>query len=268
MGLFIGRPDAAVQAAAAASLQPSVAACILPVGLCMVPGEPLVIGQWYTGKFEVPCERGVCNYLDIEGLTHGTAALREAIQGPGLCGVSIGSGAQQAAPGNRQTLAEAWNSRFGIYKQRTGSPNPTDNQPDFTGYAFTAANWPARSDAFQAAGGYLDKKADYAAYDNSDGLNIKNPPYKDILTSSELGSPQYLGQDRRMVYFPIIDCPWDGHQTQVRGSACVLLLTPMEDAHQTFVVEYRGEVGSTDCASFGPPGGTGGMGPRVPTLVQ
>lgn len=267
MSLF-GHDNEAVTASAAASLQPSVAACVLPLGLCKRADEPLVVGQWYAGKFDVPCERGVCNYLDIEGQSSSASELREAIQGPGLCGVSIGAGVQQAKPGNMQTLAEAWNSRFGIYKKCSASPNPDENAPDLTGYAFTKdGNWAAGSDAFQAPGGFLDKRAANAGYDGSDKLDIKNS-YKCILGAGELGPPGDKGQDRRMVYLPIVTCPWDGKTTAVQGTACVLLLTPMQDSHQKFVVEYRGGLGSTDCATSGIPGGPGGTGPRVPTLVQ
>jgi Flp pilus assembly protein TadG len=267
MGLF-GHGTENVTGMAAASLQPAAAACILPVGICKAPGVPLEVGQWYPGKFKVPCDNGVCDYLNIEGLTNSASELRDALQGPGLCGVSIGSSALPAKPGNMQTLAEAWNSRFGIYKKCGASPNPDENAPDETGFAFTqAGNWPGGSNAFQAAGGFLDKRTAHAGYDGSDKLDIKNS-YKCILGASELGPPQNKGQDRRLVYLPIIDCPWDGHSTTVRGTACVLLLTPMEDAHQNFVVEYLGDETSMACATWGPPGGGGATGPRVPTLVQ
>jgi hypothetical protein len=126
-------------------------------------------------------------------------------------------------------------------------------------------NWPSGNNAYQAPGGYLDKRAAHAPYDGTDGLDIKSK-YQCILDSGQLATK---GQDRRLVNIPIIDCPWDGKTTNVRGTACVLLLTPMSgDPKDKFVVEYLGGAESNACGSFGPPGGTGGTGPRVPTLVQ
>jgi len=271
MGIF-GHETENVAAMAAASLQPAAASCYLPVGMCKVPGVPLVVGQWYEGKFGVQtCDSGVCNYLNLAGLTGSANELRDAIQGPGLCGVSINTPTVPAKPGNMQTLEDAWNSRFGIYKKCAASPNPDENPPDETGYAFTTGatgNWPTGHDAYSTAGGFLDKRVAYAGYDGTDGLNIKSK-YKCILDSAQLGPTQYKGQDRRLLYLPIIDCPWDGHATEVRGTACVMLLTPMSgDPKDKLVVEYLGGENSAACASYGPPGGAGGTGPRVPTLVQ
>jgi len=268
MSLF-GVSTEDVVATAVASAPPTGAtACMLPLGVCKTPGVPMVVGNWYPGKFGVPCDQGVCDYLDIEGMTHSADQLREAIQGPGLCGVTFGSSAIEAKPGNMSTLPEAWNSRFGVYKKCSGSPNPDENAPDFTGYAFTqAGNWPSGSNAYQAPGGYLDKRAAHAPYDGTDKIDIKNS-YKCILGASELGPPGNKGHDRRLVYLPVVDCPWDGHATSIQGVACVLLLQPMsDDPKDPFVVEYRGDQTSTACMSSGIPGG-GGTGPRVPTLVQ
>ena len=257
-----------VQAMATASLQPGVAACVLPLGICKVPGSPLVVGNWYPGKFEVPCDQGVCNYLDIEGLTHSASELGAAIRGPGLCGISIGAQAIEAKTGNMESLDEDWNSRFGIYKADCGtnSPNWDDNPPDHTGYAFTQkGNWPSGSNAYSATGGFLEKRAAHAAYDSNAGVDFGKP--KCITGQAKLAEK---GTDRRLVYLPIIDCPWDGHTTNVRGVACVLLLTPMgknKNVHP-FVVEYLGEAPSEACGTSGTPGGPGGTGPRVPTLVQ
>ena len=277
MGIF-GHETEDVAAMAAASLQPAAASCYLPIGLCKTPAVPLVVGNWYHGKTGVPCLSGVCNFVNIAGLTQNADDIRDVIQGRGVCEVSLGT-TIPAATGCKETVAEAWNSRFGIYKSNKvctgdpnpGSPNPAANAPDFTGFAFTTTNWPAGSNAYSAAGGYITKKDGHAAYDGSDGvLDLTQPPYKNycFLGPTQLGPPQNKAQDRRLVYLPIIDCPWDGkHQTTVRGTACVMLLTPMGKCDDEVYVEYLGE-NSAACASYGPPGGAGGTGPRVPTLVQ
>ena len=67
---------------ATASLQPGVAACVLPLGICKVPGNPLIVGNWYPGKFDVPCDQGVCNYLNIQGLTDSATRTGRGHTGP------------------------------------------------------------------------------------------------------------------------------------------------------------------------------------------
>ncbi len=263
MSLF-GVSTEDVVATAAASLQPGNAACFFPVGLCNSAADPLVPGHWYEGKGDVPCLKGACNFVDIAGLTHSANELKDVIAGPGVCGVTLGTSIP-AKTGCNESVIDSWNSRFDLFKSKkcTGFPNPVDNPPDFTGYAFTPKNWPAGENAYSAPGGYIDKRDAHALYDGSDGLDPQTMKKFDSCPDIETHA-----QDRRLVYLPVINCPWDGHVTSVQGSACVLLLTPMTKCTDAVLVEYIGMAGSEACASYGIPGGTGGTGPRVPTLVQ
>ena len=66
----------------------------------------------------------------------------------GRCGTRVND--TLGTPGVQASIADAWNGRFGIYKSNSG---PTLNRPDFTGYAYTATNWPSGQNAYSGTPG-------------------------------------------------------------------------------------------------------------------
>ncbi|MGH8808213.1 MAG: pilus assembly protein TadG, partial [Noviherbaspirillum sp.] len=174
-------------------------------------------------------------------------------------------------PGSISSLADDWNSRFGIY-----SPSLQQGEavPDFTGFAYTdaAGSWPSK---FNAYPDFVNQRTANASYQGnaSTGLNIKN--------NNTISTPAYLaanGADRRLAIVPVVDCSGfvSGSTAPVMSWGCVLMLHPLNQGGGSgtgstrMYLEYRGSVSdpASPCATMGGPGGPDSAGPRVPVLVQ
>jgi hypothetical protein len=175
-----------------------------------------------------------------------------------------------------QSLKDAWNSRFGLYKNG-GALDANTAPPDLTGYAYGPNNWPQGHDAYAD---YVSRQATFQSYgypadttaagNQTTGLDVQNSFRTSA--SGSAGPHGHGTQDRRVVAIPAVDCStWSSaHEVGVSGWVCALMVTPLSGPNEEVVLEYLGEAGAAGapCASYGHSGGPGGNGPRVPTLVQ
>lgn len=267
-----------VNAMGVATLAPSQTNCAIPLGLCSkgpAPGYGLSPGDWVNGRFSAGSgASGSFNWIDFTPPGGGESELAGLLTGQGQCNLSVNNKVgESGVMGN--AAAKAWNSRFGLYQGGGGNPNLTTAPPDFTGYSYTATNWPAQRDALPD---FLSRRAANASYgDTADtisagntltGLSISNA-YR-VSTHGASGEHAANGADRRLVTAPIVDCSgWASSSTvSIQAWACVLMLHPIGSSSDTVYMEYRGrsnEPGSP-CATSGLGGGTAG--PMVPVLVQ
>lgn len=266
MGVM-GISSGSVSAEAVARLSPSQAACAIPLGLCTeqtAKGSPspnwgFVEGIWYDGRFGAGGgSTGSYNWIDFTPPSGGASELAALLAGEGQCEVPTATLVGQT--GVAQSLANAWNTRFGLYK---GSYDPAANRMDWTGFAYTTTSWPAGADAYAD---FLDpRRTAHTPYQGNaaSGLSLHG-------FSASSSTAHAAGADRRVVAAPVVRCQdWETAQTvPIRDWACVLMLNPI-DGPDDVVLEFlgmAGEIGSP-CATLGMPGG-GGIGPQVPTLAR
>lgn len=278
----LGIQTATVGAEAIAKLSPSQSACAIPLGVCTThtsedspSGSPtpwsqwgLVKGIWYDGRFSPGSGlTGNYNWIDFSPPAGGASEAAALLAGEGQCEVPTASMVGQS--GEIQSLANAWNTRFGLYK---GSYDSTNNRMDKTGFAYTPTSWPVATHDANGDGkpdnAYADfqiKHATAVPYQGDAASGLKLTGYK---TSSP--TEYQNGTDRRVIAVPVIYCEdWAGSQTAIiRDWACVLMLAPIESPGNV-VLEFLGLAGKSGspCATLGLPGGGIG-GPMVPTLVK
>ena len=263
-----------VRAAATASLVPAQRHCAIPMAVCAPtasgPDFGLVPGQWISGRFSAGGGvTGSFNWIDYTPPAGGANELRALLRGRGQC--SLDASVQVGQPGNLgQAAARAWNTRFGLYQ--TGQDGPEVAAPDFTGHAYTPVNWPAQSGAL---GDFLSRRRSHDPYGSTvadgnarTGLKLSNA-YNPV---SSAQAHRDWGADRRLVVAPVVDCgDWVGSQTAaVQGWACLLMLHPIGGPGDDVRLEIIGPAGAvgSPCGSQGVPGEAGGIGARVPALVQ
>ena len=111
--------------------------CAIPIAMCSAaaagtPNLGFTPGTWYDGRMGAGGGlQGNYGWIRFEG--QGGKTLAEILAGPGMC--NIGGNLVDAEPGVSGGVAQAWNTRFGLY---SGSWNDIDNYPpDRTGYAYT-----------------------------------------------------------------------------------------------------------------------------------
>lgn len=280
----LGTGNQAVAAQAVATVAPSQTTCAIPIGICSQGSAPTFgfnVGQWYSGKFDsgTPGGTGSYNWIDFSPNSGGGAdELKDLLKGAGQCelppvGTLVG---QQGQIGG---LTDAWNSRFGAYKNG-GQYSATTSPPDFTGLGYTnttkmtfatATTWDPPQNAYSGTSttglqNYLAGQTARAPYQSTDPADIGNA-YK---PTSSAEHSQY-GANRRIAIAPIVNCQdlASSHPQPipVLGYACVLMLNPIKGPDDVFM-EFRGLANdsSSPCASYGIPGGSAG--PLVPVLVQ
>ncbi len=266
-----------VGAWAVATLKPSQANCAIPLGLCEKgagPGFGLTPGQWIGGKFGSGGGlTGSFNWVDFSPPSGGASELSALLAGQGQC--SLNTGTKVGQNGADESVATAWNSRFGLYKNGGGNPGLTTSPPDFTGYAYTAKDWPGQSNAY---GDFQTRRTAFSSYgDTIDtigngntiaGLGLANA--FNVATHGASGQLASYGADRRLVTAPILNCgAWASAQTiPIDGWACVLMLQPVDKPGDPIAMEYEGlsDAPGSPCATSGLGGGS--VGPLVPVLVQ
>lgn len=275
----MGLGDQIVAAEAVATLSPSQTTCAIPIGVCKQGSGAnfgLVTGKWYSGKFSAGSGgTGSYDWIDFTPPGGGASELKDLLAGAGQCNLPP-VGTPVGEQGQVTGLTDAWNSRFGVYKN--GGPyNATTAAPDFTGLAYTTATWPHADPATpqNAYSGtpdsgstlnYLAGQTARSPYQSTDPSAIGLPPFR---VSTVATHTQY-GANRRIAVAPVVDCAALSSPTQtvpVLGYACVLMLNPISGPTNV-ILEARGLASSpsSPCASFGLPGGT--VGPLVPVLVQ
>jgi Flp pilus assembly protein TadG len=264
-----------VSALATATLAPAQTNCGIPLGMCRVgiatatssPPFGLVPGNWFSGRFKDG--GGNWNWIDFSPPSGGESELAGLLTGNGVCSLNVTNPVGQ--PGNMgNAAAKAWNTRFGLYQ---GSFNVSNAPPDFTGYSYTAFNWPAQANALSD---FVPKRGTHNPYGSSvangnaiTGLTISNA-YNPTTTVAQHTAN---GADRRLVVSPIIDCAAlnsGSHTTAVLGWGCVLMLQPIDNPNDTLSMEYEGlsSASGSPCASSGVVGSSTSVGPMVPALTQ
>lgn len=270
-----------VVSTAAATLAPAQTTCAIPVSICSgalkdATGANKPVGTWLEGAIG-PGATGLTGnfkWIDFTPPGGGASELGAILKGAGTCNLpSVGTEVGQA--GVISSLADEWNSRFGVYK---GSTKLEDITPDFTGYSYTEINWPSK---FGAYNDFATRRGSNAPLqsDTVTGLNIQGTVMTNVLL-------QARGADRRLNIVPVVDCDdfVSGTTAPVEQWACVLMLHPINNSagggggsggsstgtgSSRMFLEYRGASNdpSSPCASLGLPG-TGTVGPLVPVLVQ
>ena len=261
-GVSIGPGTA--RATAVASLEPSISNCALPLAVCKKTGSSAPywgydVGEWIQGRWGAGGGlTGTYKWVQFPGFER-TPDLESLLLGSGQCNLS-GTATVKSHEGVINSLVDAWNSRFGVYK---GSG--LAGVPDESGYAYSPANWSAQKDAFQ---------------DFRDTRRPANSPWNNVpslgggwraSTSEEHAS----GGDRRLVVGPIVDCDALGDSPSapvpVLGWACYLMLNPVSNPQLDWMgLEFRGTADeiTSGCVTSGMPGGPSAGGPKVPTLRQ
>lgn len=277
---------------AVAAQTPAQTTCAIPIGLCKFPtdhptctqgvqdSKGFCKGDWYRSRFTSGGGfTGSFNLIDYTPPSGGASELAAQLTGTGECNLEILTGPGSPTVGQtgmQQSIAKAWNTRFGLYQ---GSDTPITAPPDGTGFAYTPTSWPSQFNAYDGptpsgttALNFTTARANpnYLAYqgDLAAGLNLSGNPSSATWDDFKRNSTK----KRRLALMPIVDCSaWGGSQTvPIERFACVLLLHPMQGPGEDLAIEYRGFADETDspCASLGTPGTIGGVGPKVPALVR
>ncbi len=279
-----------VMASAVATRASSQSSCPLPLALKPKSGGPptygYTAGEWVTLLMGAgAATNGQIGWANLDGSND--AAETEAEMN-GKCGTKVGD--HLGTPGVQASIADAWNYRFGIYRPSV-SPAPTNHNPDFSGYAYTATNWPNKFNAYYGTSGGLDptaikfetQRANFASCD-FDGTRMRGGAGHscESITGLDLNSFQVVavpgppppggpptgghhqyGRDRRTVVVPVVD----GSNSVVDWS-CMLMLQPLSIPLVDVQLEYIGPAGAagSPCVTSGMPGGWSG--PLVPQLVR
>lgn len=276
------RSVAALAVATRASAQ---SACPVPIALKpkaggVSPNYGFTVGEWVT-LIQAPggATNGQIGWANLDGSNSASETEAEL---NGYCGTTIGS--HLGTPGVQATVADVWNGRFGIYKN---SSSPSVNNPDFTGYAYTAADWPAGQNAYNGAPGagapasaqnFVTKRAAFASCADT-GTNVKGANSCESITGLSLnggfqnplaapgnavGGHKDFGRNRRIVTVPVINA-----STNVVDFACMLMLQPLSIPMSNAKLEFIGNAGAVNspCTTSGLAGGSVG-GPLVPVLVR
>lgn len=277
-GISIG--DQTVSASAVATLSPSqITSCAIPVGICSSDVPPsTAVGTWLSSvlgpgkggkKGDTVDLTGNFMWIDYTPPAGGASELAGQLTGPGVCNLPA-LGTQVGEAGVKSSLANDWNSRFGIYQ---GGVKEGDSVPDYSGYAYTdnIKSWPSKFGAFSD---FQSKRGSNAAYQGDATTGLK--------TTGKVENSAYLkahGDDRRLATAAVVDCDGlkKGTTSAVTAWACVLMLHPINNSQggtgtgaDRMYLEYLGrsyEAGSR-CATNGIPAGPGGFGPLVPALVR
>jgi hypothetical protein len=289
MGASVGSSHAAyagtnsVGALAVARRAGTQKTCPVPLGLIpksvgSSPNYGFQVGEWVTVMGQRTPGAGQMGWNNLDGSNSASEAALELAE-PGYCGVKVGDTVGKA--GAKQSVADVWNARFGIYKN--GDPGPSVNHPDTTGYAYTPTNWknsvPQNAYAGQAlntchstADNFKTKQLLYASYDDTgtsvsggDGITglSMSGGYKTLATPALAGEHQQLGHSRRIVTVPVINT-----SSKVLDFACMLILQPMTSPTVDIQMEFIGNATSANspCSTNG--ASAGGSGASVPVLVQ
>jgi Flp pilus assembly protein TadG len=246
------------------------------------------VGEWITLLHgQNAAGNGQIGWANLDPANPNAASETEAEMNGKCVGTALGD--TLGTPGVQFTIADAWNYRFGIYKNNVSPATPAFHNPDYSGYAYTAKNWPAQSNAYfgpappltpaTATSANFDTKrkefascADTTTFKPLDacgsitGLDFNC--FKDVAApgTTASGGHKDHGRDRRTVLVPIVN----GAITVVDW-ACMLMLQPITHSPGGMTpvqLEFIGLASSpgVPCVTSGMPGGWAG--PKVPQLVR
>ncbi len=270
-----------VQAEAVATRASAQSTCPLPLALKPKTNTPpnygFAPGEWVTLLMTPGAGTGgQIGWANLDGSNSAAETEREM---NGYCGVTVG--ATLGTPGVQSSIADAWNERFGIYRN-TG--NPANDHPDFTGYVYTGTNWPTQFNAWNGAppfgahftaANFVTKRAAYASCADT-GTNMNGPNgckaitglalnggFNTLATPGATGQHHQHGANRRIALVPVVNGAMG-----VMDYACMLMLQPMSIPPADVQLEFIGNAGSpgSPCTTSGLPGGSAG--PLVPVLVR
>jgi Flp pilus assembly protein TadG len=248
----------------------------------VAPDYGFAVGEWIT-LIVAPGggTNGQIGWANLDGSTNAAETVAEM---NGYCGTRVGD--TLGTPGAQATVADNWNYRFGIYKN-VADPSNTIMRPDFSGYAYTNANWPGTpsanaydgatpAGAHATAANFKAKRGTFASCADT-GTAVRGPsPNCESITGLDLNSFQKLaapgatsgghrqyGMNRRLVIVPVVNGAMN-----VIDYACMFMLQPLSIPIVDVQLEYRGNAGATGspCVTAGLPGGVAG--PLVPVLVR
>jgi hypothetical protein len=275
----------AVSGRAVATRASAQTACPVPLALKprpggTVPNHGYSVGEWVTLVMAPGgAIGGQVGWANLDGSSNAAETVAEL---GGYCGTAVGD--TLGTPGVQATVADNWNSRFGIYKN-TGDPSQPLQRPDYTGYAYTLANWPSGANAYDGAtpagahataANFVAKRAAFASCADT-GTQLRGAPDScegisglDLNSFQKLAAPglasgghRQYGGSRRIVLVPVVD-----GASKVIDYACMLMLQPLSIPLVDVQLEFRGNAGTpgSPCATNGLAGGTAG--PLVPVLVR
>lgn len=243
---------------------------------CPAPNYGLTTGEWVTVLTSQSATPG--GYMGWANLDGSNSASETTLEMNGKCGTRVND--TLGTPGTQTTIAEDWNYRFGIYKKLPDfNTDPAYKRPDFTGYAYTAANWPSQSNAYDGndlmahptAKNFVQKRAEFGACapdatvsscESITGRTLQT--FKDLAASgSGPASHGAWGTNRRIVTVPVTDA-----LNKVVDFMCMLMLQPLSVPMTDVQLEYLGNASdpASPCSFSGMPGGAAG--PLVPALVR
>lgn len=277
-----------VMASAVATRAHGQTTCPIPVafkpkttcgGPCPGPNYGLTPGEWVTVLTSQSATPG--GYMGWANLDGSNSASETRAEMNGKCGTRVND--VLGTPGTQTTIAEDWNYRFGIYKKLPDfSTDPSYMRPDFSGYSYTATNWPSQFNAYNGsdpgahptAENFVTKRANFGACapngnvkgaDSCESINgISLNSFKDLAASGNgPASHGAWGSNRRIVTVPVTD-----DANKVLDFMCMLMLQPLSVPMADVQLEFIGNASSptSPCSFSGMPGGAAG--PLVPALVR
>ncbi len=240
------------------------------------PNYGYVPGEWITVLTSQASTPG--GYIGWANLDGSNSASETRAEMNGKCGTRVND--VLGTPGTQTTIAEDWNYRFGIYKKLPDfATDPAYMRPDFSGYGYTATNWPSQFNAWNGTDGAADptaanfvtKRASFGACSPSGTVSscesitgISLNSFKDLAASgSGTNSHGAWGTNRRVVTVPVTDST-----NRVIDFMCMFMLQPLAIPMANTQLEYIGNasLASSPCSFSGMPGGAAG--PLVPALVR
>lgn len=247
-----------VLARAVATRTSAQTTCPIPVALkpksATDPNYGFAIGEWITmltKQSSIP--GGYIGWANLDGSNDANQTKKEM---EGSCGTSIGD--ELGTPGTQTAIAEVWNERFGIYKNKGDS---STQDPDYTGYVYTTSSWPSASNAYED---FLNKRQAFApcAADVPSCASINNLKLNSFQGMATTSEHRNYGSNRRIVLVPVVE------GMRVSGFACMLLLQPLSIPMDDVQLEYLGNASAPNspCTTSGLPGGSAG--PLVSALVE
>lgn len=241
-------------AQAIASRVPIQSPCVLPIGVCANANAVTTntVGAWISGVVGAnnPCVGNVNCYKWVvyNGAPLNAATLASLLTGNNSCGITLTGQSVSEFSGAAASPYDEYNTRFGVQR----GTNPVN--PDFTGFGYTPATFPAARNAYN---NYVTKKTALAQYQNIPNLSGYTTIQPTVLNATA----------RRVGVVPVIPCT--GVTSSVSNWVCVLMLNPVASGggNKTLYLEYLGSSNAGACTQLGLASG-GGAGPTVSALVQ
>jgi Flp pilus assembly protein TadG len=273
-----------VMASAVATRAHGQSTCPIPVNAKpkaggVAPNYGFTPGEWVTVLTSQSAIPG--GYIGWGNLDGSNSASETRAEMDGKCGTRVND--TIGTPGVQTTIAQDWNYRFGIYKKVPDfSTDPSYMRPDFTGYSYTATDWPSQRNAYDGsdpgaaptAQNFVTKRANFGACAPSGRVrganscesisNISLNSFTNLAASGTgPGSHGAWGTNRRIVTVPVTD-----NSNKVIDFVCMLMLQPLSIPMTDVQLEFIGNAGTvtSPCSFSGMPGGAAG--PLVPALVR